>query len=381
MENFDVVVVGGSIGGSTAGYLLGRAGRSVAIVEPRLFPHHRACGEGLSSLGVSLLRRADLWSTELERLATPFHGYKLHLSNGHTVKLNTGADDDAEGYGIERYHLDCSLQSAAEEYCRVVTARATRFKRIGRSWEIDTSAGVFSAKELVIAWGSNPKARGTEGHQEVSSKFHRYGVVFWFSGAWDSAPDRTINVFQVGSRQYLTTPVGTNTLNVSILIKGTDDRRVTKKELLEMAERCAEAVGFSVKSVLHTAGASAVHSSINRVGVPGAYCIGDALERFDPIGGMGMTSAISSAILISNVLNRKFDLNTDWVSANQRYLGLFHRQSWHFRNLTRLNFTALVRMSPDIVSLVGRFPTIGSKVFELSRDLSHRRCMAVIGQL
>ena len=62
MEDADVIVIGGGLGGWTAAIHLRKAGLEVMLIEKRQYPFHKFCGEYLSaevepylsSLGISL---------------------------------------------------------------------------------------------------------------------------------------------------------------------------------------------------------------------------------------------------------------------------------------------------------------------------------------
>lgn len=379
MKKFDVVVVGGSVAGSTAAYLLGRSGRSVALIEPAEFPRYKACGEGLSSLGISLLDQAGLWSRVLEGNSLPFYGYELHLKGGGSLKLAPNQKEKIEGRGVQRSLLDNELFNAAKSVASHFSCRARGFKRRSSTWEINTDSCSLSAREVVLAWGATPKFRRDESIESSYRGRDRYGFVIWFEGRWKNQRDGLIHAYQSERAQFLTTPVSDSVLNVSILIDKKSDRSWSKGELLDHAMQIAEERDFDVERILKTAGSAEIHSSPIANFVPGAYCIGDALERFDPIGGMGMTHAISSATWISQVLNRKFKRNTEWDIANREYLRCYRRQSWYYRNLTRLNFMAAAAISPNLTRALARFPRMSAKIMNLGKDLSRRNCMELVG--
>jgi 2-polyprenyl-6-methoxyphenol hydroxylase-like FAD-dependent oxidoreductase len=54
-RDFDVLVIGGGVAGSTAAILLAAAGWSVALVEKRAFPRRKVCGECIAAPNLALL--------------------------------------------------------------------------------------------------------------------------------------------------------------------------------------------------------------------------------------------------------------------------------------------------------------------------------------
>jgi 2-octaprenyl-3-methyl-6-methoxy-1,4-benzoquinol hydroxylase len=379
MRIFDVAVVGGSVAGSTAAYLLGTSGKDVAVIEPCNFPRYKACGEGLSSLGISLLQRAGLWSSYLEENSLPFCGYELHLNGGGSVRFQSGNGEKIEGRGVQRLLLDNELQLRSASVSTRISARATRFRKVSRSWEIETEAGTVLSRELVIAWGSTPRVKYPVHEADSNLRQSRYGFIVWLEGEWTRKSDGLIHAFQDDGLQFLTTPVSTTILNVSVLIDKRHNRIRSKQELCESSEQFAERIGFRTDRIIHTSGAAAVHSSRGLGCVPGAYCIGDALERFDPIGGMGMTHALSSATYISQVLNAKLGKEVEWAVANLNYLNSYKRQAWYYRNLTRLNFVAAVSANPSLIRALGKYPRVGSAILGVGKAMSYRNCMELVG--
>ena len=55
--DYDVIIVGGGPGGSTAGYLLKRLGLNVQIIDTDIFPRQKLCGRILTFKTFKLLKR------------------------------------------------------------------------------------------------------------------------------------------------------------------------------------------------------------------------------------------------------------------------------------------------------------------------------------
>ena len=81
MRTFDAVVIGGGPGGSTAALLLAQAGWSVAIVERKIFPRRKVCGEYLSATNLPLLDRLGLADEFVARAGPPVRRVALFAGN------------------------------------------------------------------------------------------------------------------------------------------------------------------------------------------------------------------------------------------------------------------------------------------------------------
>ncbi|NUN11507.1 geranylgeranyl reductase family protein [Candidatus Micrarchaeota archaeon] len=60
MNEFDVIVVGGGPGGSTAASFIGKAGKKVLLLEKAKFPRDKTCGDAISGKSLSVLRELGL---------------------------------------------------------------------------------------------------------------------------------------------------------------------------------------------------------------------------------------------------------------------------------------------------------------------------------
>jgi flavin-dependent dehydrogenase len=375
MKVKDVLIVGGSISGSMAGFLLGKSGKDVAIIEPSDFPRYKACGEGLSKFGYDILTKYGLWNKVLEDNAVPFYGYNLNLKSGANFDLSY---NKSEGYGIQRYILDYEVQKRAKEYSEIIPEFATNISRKQGIWQVETCNGMYSSKELILAWGGVPKLKDKSNLKIISknnSLIERYGLALWVKGSWVRPSNQMINVFQEEDLQILTTPVANDILNISIMVNKANE--VLKNELVERAYHVAERIGFEISEIITSKGASAIHSSTSCYDIPGAYKVGDALERFDPIGGMGMTNALSSAVLVSKIINAQFDLSIEASRAQKSYFDAYSNLAWYYRNLTRLSFETLVNINPFLVKVAESFPAIRSNLFRVGKYLTHKKIGAL----
>nr|WP_186741907.1 NAD(P)/FAD-dependent oxidoreductase [Spirosoma utsteinense] len=99
----DVIIIGGGLAGLVSALELARAGRSVTLVERKLYPFHKVCGEYVSnevkpyieSLGIDL---TALGATDIRR-------FQVSAPSGRLLESSL----DLGGFGISRYVLDYEL--------------------------------------------------------------------------------------------------------------------------------------------------------------------------------------------------------------------------------------------------------------------------------
>jgi flavin-dependent dehydrogenase len=116
-DTFDAVVIGGGPGGATAALLLARAGWSVALLERKLFPRRKVCGEYLSATNRPLL--AELGIEEVFNQAAGPDVRRVGLYAGENTLLadlpNPGGPVPNWGRALARESLDTLLVQRAVE--------------------------------------------------------------------------------------------------------------------------------------------------------------------------------------------------------------------------------------------------------------------------
>jgi len=113
ISTVDNLVIGGGLAGSMVAIQLAKAGRSVTLLEKELAAHHKVCGEFLSPEAVEYLRQAGVDPLDLGAASIRF----LRLSSKHRV---VEAALPFTALSLSRYALDESMLSrAAQSGCTV----------------------------------------------------------------------------------------------------------------------------------------------------------------------------------------------------------------------------------------------------------------------
>ena len=132
----------------TAAIHLSREGREVVLFEKEEFPHHKVCGEYLSSEVLPYLNDLDLDLYELG----PARIKKLQFSTREGREIN--APLPLGGLGISRYALDFYLyQKALEAGVRILPQKVLEVAFAQRNFEVTTTAGTYRALQVFGAFG------------------------------------------------------------------------------------------------------------------------------------------------------------------------------------------------------------------------------------
>ena len=112
-NKFDVVIVGAGPSGSSAAYWLASAGYSVALVEKKVFPREKTCGDGLTPRAVYQLENMGL-AGEL----TSFHRFDglRSIAFGRTLEMKWPDHSILPSYGYvaRRKDLDEMVSNHAQ---------------------------------------------------------------------------------------------------------------------------------------------------------------------------------------------------------------------------------------------------------------------------
>jgi len=105
----EVLIVGGGLAGLVSSLLLVKEGHAVTLVEKKVYPFHRVCGEYVSNEVLDFLKRNDLYPDLLD--LPQIDTFEFSDTRGKSVFLPL----DLGGFGISRYQLDLWLYQLASK--------------------------------------------------------------------------------------------------------------------------------------------------------------------------------------------------------------------------------------------------------------------------
>jgi menaquinone-9 beta-reductase len=180
---YDLIVIGGGPGGTSAAITAARAGWQVLLLERGRLPRHKVCGEFVSVEALALLKWLLLDAQQdLLQQAISLSESRL-LLDGHTIRIQV----TPPAASIARYDLDFALWNAAES-SGVTAIQDITVQRIeaGRPFRIQTAEGELCGRALINASGRWSNL----GRMEPASNGSRWmGLKAHFHGEMEAGVD------------------------------------------------------------------------------------------------------------------------------------------------------------------------------------------------
>jgi geranylgeranyl reductase family protein len=196
----DVLVVGGGPSGSSCAYWLAEAGWDVALVEKKVFPRDKTCGDGLTPRSVRQL--ADMGIEGALAGAHRFTGLRAH-AYGRTLDLPWPEHPSFPNYGyvITRHDLDALVNE------RAAKAGATVWQGTEAVEPILDGPATTGGRELPSCIGAVVKDKATGATRSVRARYVVVadGANSRFGRALGTARDRA-RPMGMALRGYYTSP-------------------------------------------------------------------------------------------------------------------------------------------------------------------------------
>jgi len=305
MQNRDIVIIGGGLAGSTAAAMLGRAGASVALIDPhKVYPPDFRC-EKLDTSQVALLRKTGL--AEAIFTAATLNGEIAVARFGRLVERRAGGQ-----YGILYDDLVNTMRAQIPSGVDVLEAKASALSTSSDHQTVTLSNGEsISARLIVLANGLNIGLRQTLGiTREVISENHSITIGFNLQPAGHNHFDfQALTYFpeRASDRMaYLTLfPVG-ETMRANLFVYR-DMRDPWLRDMRKTPEQALQALmpgmrkltgDFTVTGDVKIRPADLYVTEGHRQ--PGVVLVGDAFGTSCPAAGTGTNKVFNDVELLCN---------------------------------------------------------------------------------
>jgi len=316
-NRFDVIVVGGGPGGSSAAYFHSQAGKSVALFEWADWPRDKICGDGVTGKSLGILHEMNLGSTIQSIKEVSCDSCLLSSPDGTELTIPIRSPEDPmTAFCIERKVFDEKVFNHAVESIgdngavfkkTVVAIIHSEGKILG---VVDKEGEPYYANELVVgAGGYNcPVSRFILDQNNIPKQdksLYSAAVREYWTGI--DSPTGTLEIHFLEGIQpgyFWIFPVGEDRYNIGVgmLLKDMDKQKVKLRPMLDwvvkespLAARFenAQRIDGSRKGwMLPLSG-----KSIRKAHYPGAVLVGDAASLVDPFTGEGIGNALVSGKL------------------------------------------------------------------------------------
>jgi flavin-dependent dehydrogenase len=368
MDSYDVIIIGGGPGGSTAGSALAQAGKKVLIIERERFPRFHI-GESLIPFANEELRKIGAWDKLQTSNFMPKLGAEFAMGDSSvTTRLLFSQflpAPYAQTFQVERARFDhVLLDHAAESGCEVW--QETRVESVAisdeRSSVVCTRGG--ERLELSARWILDASGRDSVLGKQLNlpkcdlGLSKKFATFAHFHGVRRNDPpaDGHITVVRLGSGWFWIIPLDAEKTSVG-LVQTLDHFRSTNLK----PEECFEKVVASTPELQRRLGSATRVSDysfagdftfrLERNAGPRWMLVGDAAGFIDPIFSSGVMLAIKSGYLAAQQVV-KADLAGKPLSAadQRRYTREVGKMCKVFLNMIKMFYSDNgfeVFMSPE----------------------------------
>lgn len=295
----NIVIIGAGLAGLISAIRLTRVGFACTIIEKKVFPFHRVCGEYISNEAIPFLARENLLPP---LVSSPITNFELSSLSGKSIRLPL----DLGGIGVSRYYLDNFLFERARDSGVTIlqNEEVQKINFIKGGFEIHTNRRTLPGDFVIGAYGKRSRLDVQAARSFTQKRSPFVGVKFH---ARTSHPHDLVSLHNFNGGYCGINQVEGNITNICYLVHRDQLRQHTSLERLEaevlqrnphLKKIFSEADRiFERSEVINEISFETKEPVWNHV-----LMVGDAAGMITPLCGNGMAMAIHAAKILSDLL-------------------------------------------------------------------------------
>jgi flavin-dependent dehydrogenase len=363
MKHYDVAIIGAGPAGSSAAISLTRFGYSVALVDKKVFPRDKLCGDFVSPINMPLFCALGIEQQVLSQPHEQIRAFRMtsYLGGDAAVSLPRSHGQRLFGLGLSRACLDELLLCKAriDGVSDFQGFRVQRLERLANGWclRLESAAALkeLSAAILIGADGRNSWVahRLRLGGKSPSG---RRVVGFQMRLKCPDRPRESVDIHLFPSGYAGVVGIGDDVLNLCLAI---EKDRLPAQHRIEYLLRSCLPENRWLKAILERSSLVGEVRSVYPVYFPprrcysdGALLVGDAARVNEPVTGEGIYFALKSGMIAAKTIDmalRKGDLSAAQLSSQARECG----RAFRIRRGVNLVIRRLIYRPALLAPLIG----------------------------
>lgn len=365
-NDWDIVIVGGGLGGLTTALHLSKHNFKVCLIEKNTYPNHKVCGEYVSNEVIPYLQSLDIHP--VANGAKSIDKFQISTNNGVSLM----ADLPLGGFGLSRFAFDNLLYESIKKNATIIFDTVEKVAFAEGQFFVSTKGGERFTSEFVV--GAFGKRSNLDMHLKRKFVAHRSPWLAVKNHYDYNFPDDTVALHNFNGGYCGLSKTETNVVNACYLttfesfkkygdIDTFQDKELSKNPFLKDFFKKARPV-FEKPLTISQISFDEKLPVENHI-----FMVGDSAGLIHPLCGNGMAMAIKSAQIFSE-LYIEFSQKS---SLDRADLEKSYTKQWRDQFDKRLKMGRIIQKSLmyPLTSKIGfsvakAFPSLLPKIIEMT---------------